>query len=199
MKTEPIVLKIFGNERCVVSLDDLEAAARAIHQRTFRDCTARERISSNRGAEAAKSPERQSETSANPSTLGAEIESQIRMINAKSGPSETEAPRTFDEITAWLGTLRERSECLDDSTPAKTWNLMLRSFALQAALRSDHAHPDFRKAAMANPRRLTHELQRIETGRRTHRRCSHIPRDQSKAVVSICFRQSGDCGMPSKN
>ena len=71
MKTEPIVLTIFGNERCVVSLDDLEAAAKAIHQRAVRE----------------------SETSAYPSTLGAEIEGQIRLINAESGPSETEAPR----------------------------------------------------------------------------------------------------------
>ena len=72
MKTsEPIVLTIFGNERCVVSLDDLEAAAKAIHQRAVRE----------------------SETSAPLSTLGAEIEGQFRLINAKSGPSETEAPR----------------------------------------------------------------------------------------------------------
>ena len=71
MKTnEPLVLTIFGNERCVVSLDDLEAAARAIHSKTVRE----------------------SETSANPSTLGAEIEGQIRVINAESGPSKTEAP-----------------------------------------------------------------------------------------------------------
>ncbi|MEO6740944.1 MAG: hypothetical protein ABIP20_11875 [Chthoniobacteraceae bacterium] len=76
-----------------MSLDDLEAAAKAIHQQAVRDCTARERISSNRGAEAAKPPERQSETSAHPSTLGAEIEGQIRLINEQSGPSETEAPR----------------------------------------------------------------------------------------------------------
>ena len=71
MKTEPIVLTIFGGERCVVSLDDLEAAAKAIHQRAVRE----------------------SETSAPPSTLGVEIEGQFRLINAKSGPSETEAPR----------------------------------------------------------------------------------------------------------
>ena len=59
MKTsEPIVLTIFGNERCVVSLDDLEAAAKAIHQRAVRE----------------------SETHGNPSTLGAEIEGQIRLI-----------------------------------------------------------------------------------------------------------------------
>ena len=72
MKTDtPIVLTIFGGERCVVSLDDLEAAAKAIHQRAVRE----------------------SETSAHPSTLGAEIEGQIRLINAASGPSETEVPR----------------------------------------------------------------------------------------------------------
>ena len=94
MKTsEPIILTIFGGERCVTTLDDLEAAAKAIHQRAVRDCTARERISSNRGAEAAKPPERQSETRANPSTLGAEIEGQIRLINEQPSPSETEAPR----------------------------------------------------------------------------------------------------------
>jgi hypothetical protein len=72
MKTDaPIVLTIFGNERCVVSLDDLEAAAHAIHTKTVR----------------------QSETSANPSTLGAEIEGQISLLNAESDPSEKEVPR----------------------------------------------------------------------------------------------------------
>ena len=72
MKTDaPIVLTIFGGERCVVVLDDLEAAAKAIHQKAVR---ARE-------------------TSGNPSTLDAEIEGQIRPINAQSGPSETEVPR----------------------------------------------------------------------------------------------------------
>ena len=72
MKTsEPIVLTIFGGESCVVSLDDLEAAAKAIHLRAVRE----------------------SETSAHPSTLGAEIEGHIRVINEKSGPSKTEAPR----------------------------------------------------------------------------------------------------------
>ena len=67
----PIVLTIFGNERCVVMLDDLEAAAKAIHQKAVRE----------------------SETSAHPSTLDVEIERQIRVINAQSGPSDTEAPR----------------------------------------------------------------------------------------------------------
>ena len=71
MKTsEPLVLTIFGNERCVVSLDDLEAVAHAIHSKAVRE----------------------SETSANPSTLGAEIEGPIRVINAESGPSKTETP-----------------------------------------------------------------------------------------------------------
>lgn len=69
MKTsKPIVLTIFGGERCVASLDDLEAAAHAIHTKAVRE----------------------SETSANLSTLGAEIEGQIRLINAESGPSKTE-------------------------------------------------------------------------------------------------------------
>jgi len=72
MKTNaPIVLTIFGNERCVVMLDDLEAAAKAIHQKAVRE----------------------RETSTNPSTFGAEIEGQIRLLNAESAPSETEAPR----------------------------------------------------------------------------------------------------------
>ena len=69
MKTE-IVLTIFGNERCVVSLDDLEAVAHTIHSKAVRE----------------------SETRANPSTLGAEIEGQLSLINAESGPSKTEAP-----------------------------------------------------------------------------------------------------------
>ena len=69
MKTE-IVLSIFGGERCVTTLEDLEAAAHAIHSKAARE----------------------SESSANPSTLGAEIEGQIRLINAQSGPSKTEAP-----------------------------------------------------------------------------------------------------------
>ena len=72
MKTsEPMVLIIFGNERCVVSLDDVEAASKAIHQKAVRE----------------------SEMHANPFTLGAELEGQIRLINAQYGPSETEAPK----------------------------------------------------------------------------------------------------------
>ncbi len=35
---------------------------------------------------------RESETRGNPSTLGAEIEGQIRVLTAQSGPSDTEAP-----------------------------------------------------------------------------------------------------------
>lgn len=69
MKTE-IVLSIFGVERCVTTLEDLEAAAHAFHSKSVRE----------------------SETSANPSTFGEEIEGQIRLINAESGPSETETP-----------------------------------------------------------------------------------------------------------
>ena len=139
MKTE-IVLSIFGGERCVTTLEDLEAAALTIHSKAVRG----------------------SETSANPSTLGAEIEEQIRVINAESGPSQTKAQRNhtpaLDEMLAWLDDLRERSEQLDDSTPARAWDLMLRAFALQTALRSDDAHPDFRATAMVNLRRLVHEL-----------------------------------------
>lgn len=72
MKTDaPIVLTIFGNERCVVMLDDLEAVAKAIHRKTVRE----------------------RETSAQPSILGAEIESQIRVLNAESAPSETKTLR----------------------------------------------------------------------------------------------------------
>ena len=72
MRTDsPIVLTIFGNERCVVSLDELEPAAHAIHSKAV--C--------------------EREASAHPSTLGAEIDGQIRLINEKSDPSEKEAPR----------------------------------------------------------------------------------------------------------
>ena len=71
MKTEPLVLTIFGNERCVVMLDDLKTAAKAVHQKAVRE----------------------RETSANPSTFAAEIEGPIRVINAQSGPSDKEAPR----------------------------------------------------------------------------------------------------------
>ena len=67
MKTE-IILSIFGGDRCVTTLDDLEVAAKAIHQKAVRE----------------------RETSSNPSTLGAEIEGQISLINAESGPSKTE-------------------------------------------------------------------------------------------------------------
>jgi hypothetical protein len=72
MKIEhPIVLAIFDGERCVTTLEDLEAAAEAIHSKV----------------------DRESETSANPSTLGSEIEGQISPINAQSGFSDTAAPK----------------------------------------------------------------------------------------------------------
>ena len=72
MKTEhPIVLTIFGGERCLTTLEDLEAAANAIHSKVVRE----------------------SETIANPSTLGVEIEGQISLINAESDPSETSVPK----------------------------------------------------------------------------------------------------------
>ena len=139
MKTE-IVLSIFGGERCVTTLEDLEAVAHAIHTKAVRE----------------------SKTSAQLSTLGAEIEGQICVINAESVPSETEATRNptpaFGEMLIWLDALRERSERLDDSTPVSAWDLMLRAFALQTALRSDDTHPDFRAAAMVNLHRLVHEL-----------------------------------------
>ena len=93
MKTsEPLVLTIFGGERCVVPLDDLEAVAHAIHSKAIRERVARKRISTGRGADSAQPPERQSETRAHPSTLSAEIEGQISLINAESSPSETAAP-----------------------------------------------------------------------------------------------------------
>ena len=62
MKTDsPIVLTIFGNERCVVSLDALEAAAHAIYSKAVRE----------------------REASAHPSTFVAENDGQIRVINAQ--------------------------------------------------------------------------------------------------------------------
>ena len=93
MKIEhPIVLTIFGGERCVTTLEDLEAAVHAIHSKAVRERMARKRSSTGRGADSAQPPERQSETSTNPSTLGAEIGGQIRLINTEPGPSKTEAP-----------------------------------------------------------------------------------------------------------
>lgn len=71
MKTDAhIVLTIFDGERCVTTLQDLEAAAKAIHSKAVRG----------------------SETSANTSTLGEEIEGQISPINAESQPHGTLAP-----------------------------------------------------------------------------------------------------------
>jgi hypothetical protein len=64
MKTDAtIVLTIFGGERCVTTLEDLEAGAHAIHSKAVCEY----------------------QTRANPSTLGAEIEWQIRLINAGIG------------------------------------------------------------------------------------------------------------------
>ena len=72
MKTErPIVLTIFGGERCLTTLEDIEAVAHAIHSKAVRE----------------------SETSANPSTFGAEIEGQISPLNEQCGPSDTAAPK----------------------------------------------------------------------------------------------------------
>lgn len=72
MKTDaPIVLTIFGGERCVATLEDLEAAANAIHRKAVRE----------------------SETSGNTSTFGGEIEGQISPINEQPGPSDKAAPR----------------------------------------------------------------------------------------------------------
>ena len=72
MKTDtPIVPTIFGGERCVTTLEDLEAAPKAIHSKAVRE----------------------SETSAHPSTFGAEIEGQFRPINEQSGHPKSEAPR----------------------------------------------------------------------------------------------------------
>jgi hypothetical protein len=72
VKTEKeIVLTIFGGERCVASLDDLEAVAKAIQQKAVRE----------------------SETSANPSIPGAKIEGQNSPINAEFDPSQTKEPK----------------------------------------------------------------------------------------------------------
>ena len=70
MKSKEIILTIFGGERCVTTLADLEEIANAIHSKAVRE----------------------SETSANPSTLAGKIEGQISPINAKSAPSETKTP-----------------------------------------------------------------------------------------------------------
>lgn len=65
MKTDgTIVLTIFDGERCVTSLDALEAAAKAIHQKAVREIPASGSIT----------------------TLGGEIEAQISLINAENGP-----------------------------------------------------------------------------------------------------------------
>ena len=97
--------------------------------------------------------------------LVAEIEGQICLINAVSGPSVSEVQRNpapaLDEMLAWLDDLRVRSEHLDDSTPARVWDLMLRALALHTALRSDHANPGFRETATTNLRRLVQKLKGV--------------------------------------
>ena len=65
MKTDkPIVLSIFGGERCVTTMADLEAAAHAIHRKAVRE----------------------SVEGSNPSTPSAEIESRKPLINQNSKP-----------------------------------------------------------------------------------------------------------------
>jgi len=87
MKTdEPIVLSIFGGERCVTTLADLEVAAHAIRRKAVRERHAQQRNSKHRGADYAQPPERQSVEGSNPSTLGAEIESRKTLINENSKP-----------------------------------------------------------------------------------------------------------------
>ena len=67
MKTDDeIVLTIFGGERCVTTLADLEEIAKSIQSKAVRE----------------------SETSANPSTLGGKLEGQISPINADFNPSK---------------------------------------------------------------------------------------------------------------
>lgn len=64
----PFVLTIFDSERCVTTIKDLEAAAKAIHQKA----------------------DREAETSGNTFTFAGNIEGKIRLINAESASSETE-------------------------------------------------------------------------------------------------------------
>ena len=65
MKTDkPIVLSIFGGERCVSTLADLEVAAHAIHRKAVREAV----------------------EGSNPSTFGAEIESRKTLINENPKP-----------------------------------------------------------------------------------------------------------------
>ena len=68
---DEIILSIFGGERCVTTLADLEEIAKAIYTKAVRE----------------------SETSANPSTLGGKIEGQISPINAQSDPSKTKTSK----------------------------------------------------------------------------------------------------------
>ena len=78
MKTsKPVVLTIFGGERCVVSLDALEAAAHAIYSKAVRE----------------------REASAPPSTFGAEIEGQIRVINEPPDAARSSSPPALRDDT----------------------------------------------------------------------------------------------------
>ena len=78
MKTErEIALTIFDGERCITTLEDLEAAAKAIHQKAVRE----------------------QQTSAHPSTLSAEIESRKTLLNAQSQPDGTTASCMTTPVT----------------------------------------------------------------------------------------------------
>jgi len=70
MKTQEIVLSIFGGERCVTTHEDLEEIAKAIHSKAVRE----------------------SETSVNPSTLAGKIEGQISPINEPHAADEEANP-----------------------------------------------------------------------------------------------------------
>ena len=87
MKTDkPIVLSIFGGERCVTTLADLEVAAHATHRKAVRERHAQQRNSKHRGADYAQPPERQSVKGSNPSTPVMEIESRKTLINENYKP-----------------------------------------------------------------------------------------------------------------
>ena len=72
MKTDDeIVLTIFGGERCVTTLADLEDIAKTIHKKAIRE----------------------SGKSANLSTLAGKIDAKISPINADSASSKTETSK----------------------------------------------------------------------------------------------------------
>ena len=68
---DEIILSIFGGERCVTTLADLEEIAKSIQSKAVRE----------------------SATNAHPSTLGGKIEGQISPINVDSDPSKTKTPK----------------------------------------------------------------------------------------------------------